>query len=436
MSRFAENFERTFRSLRHRNFRLYAGGQLVSMVGTWLQAVAQSWLVYRLTGSSLLLGLVGFCLQLPVLLLSPLGGTVADRVPRRGLLMVTAGLSGLLALVLAGLTLSGSIGVPALFVLAGLLGLVNAFDMPTRQAFLVDMVGREDLPNAIALNSSLVNGARVIGPAAAGILVAVAGEGWCFAINGLSYGAVVVAMGMMRLAPRLEAPRGTSPLQEILGGFGFVARSLPIRALLLLVGLVSLVAMPYVVLMPVFAEEILKGGPRGLGILMGASGVGALAGALLLAGRGHVRGLARWVALAAAGFGATLIGFAWSRSFWLSAALLVVAGFCVVLQMAASNTLLQTLTPDPLHGRVMAAYSMMFFGMAPFGSLLAGGVASQLGAPATVTLGGALAILGGAVFAARLPAIQVEAARMLPQQELVGGEPPEEVTDVGGRLGE
>jgi len=412
--------ERTFRSLRHRNFRLYATGQLISMVGTWLQVIAQSWLVYRLTGSTVLLGLIGFCAQLPVLLLSPVGGTVADRVSRRGLLMVTASIAGTLALVLSGITLARVVQASHLFVLAALRGLVNAFDGPARQAFVVEMVGKDDLPNAIALNSSLVNGARIVGPAMAGLIVASLGEGWCFALNGLSYGAVVLALATMKLAPRRAESGRRSAVAEIAGGFAFIRSNAPIRALLLLVGLVSLVAMPYVVLMPVFAEEILGGGARSMGILMGASGVGAFAGALLLATRNSVRGLGRWVAFAAAGFGVLLIAFSASRSLWLSAGLLVVAGFCVVVQMAASNTLLQTLAPDEMRGRVMAAYSMMFFGMAPFGSLLSGAAASRIGAPLTVAIGGGLSVVGAALFALRLPALRLAAREMLSRQ--VAGE--------------
>ncbi|MGI5864762.1 MAG: MFS transporter, partial [Myxococcales bacterium] len=355
------------------------------------------------------LGLVGFCLQLPVFLFSPLGGTLADRVNRRGLLMLTQSLAGTLALTLGALTLTGLVTVHAIFVLAVLLGIVNAFDQPTRQAFVAEMVGKQDLANAIAINSSLINSARVVGPAIAGLMIATVGEGWGFLLNGMSYGAVVAALAAIRLAPKPSAlPRG-SALAEMRVGFEFIAGHAPIRALLLLVGLVSLVGMPYVVLMPIFAGQILGGGPKALGILMGSTGVGALAGALLLAARTDSRGLGRWVGLAAVGFGAGIALFSASRVFALSCVVLAGVGFCMVVQLASSNTLLQTLTPDRLRGRVMAVYSMMFFGMAPFGSLLAGTAAGCIGAPLTVAIGGGLSMLGGTVFLLLLPSLRARA---------------------------
>lgn len=419
----AVSLSHTFRSLRHRNYRLFAAGQLVSLIGLWLHSVAQSWLVYRLTGSSLLLGLVGFCLQIPVLLLSPLGGTLADRADRRRLLMLTQSLAGALALILGTLTLTGVVTVRAIFVLAVLLGTVNSFDQPTRQAFVVELVGKQDLPNAIAINSSLINSARVVGPAVAGVMIATVGEGWGFLLNGLSYGAVVAALAAIRLAPRPPAPARGSALAEIRAGFEFVGGHAPIRALLLLVGLVSLVGMPYVVLMPIFADKILGGGPKALGILMGSTGVGALAGALLLAARSDARGLGRWVGLAAIGFGTGIALFSASRVFVLSCVILAGVGFCMVVQLASSNTLLQTLTPDRLRGRVMAVYSMMFVGMAPFGSLLAGAAAGRIGAPLTVATGGGLSMLGGMVFLARLPSLRAR-ARQIGDSEPASAEAP------------
>jgi MFS family permease len=421
-------FAQTFIALRHRNFRLYAAGQLVSMIGTWLQSVAQSWLVYRLTGSSMLLGLVSFSLQIPVFLLAPFGGTIADRTDRRKLLLVTQSLAGLLALVLGAVTLAHIVTIRQLFVFAVLLGIVNAFDQPTRQAFVSQMVTREDLHNAIALNSSIVNSARVLGPAIAGVLVATVGEGWCFVLNGLSFAAVIAALAAMRLAPLQQHPRG-SPLQEIRSGLQWVVEAPPIHSLLLLVGIVSLFGMPYVVLMPIFADKILGGGPKALGILMGSTGIGALVGALTLASREGARGLGRWVVASAAGFGAALILFAFSRAFWLSAAVLTLAGFSMVLQLAASNTLLQTLTPDRLRGRVMAFYAMMFFGMAPFGSLWAGSTASRIGAPATVIAGGAISVLAALFFTLRLPKLRIQARELLATQEAAAGEPIDEVLD-------
>jgi MFS family permease len=419
------------RALRHRNYRLFFAGQLISLIGTWMQSVAQAWLVYRLTGSAVLLGLVGFTSQFPVFLLSPIGGAVADRFNRHRIIVATQTSSMLLAGTLAAVTLSGHVRIWHIFVLAGLLGIVNAFDVPARQAFVVELVGREDLVNAIALNSSMFNGARILGPAIAGILVAAIGEGWCFAANAASYVAVIIGLLLMRIPPFVQRPAAGTPLQRMAEGFGFVARTRPVRAILLLLGAVSLLGMPYAVLMPVFADEILRGGARGLGILMGASGVGALLGALTLASRSDIVGLGRWVAFGAAGFGTSLILFSTSRAFWLSAALLVPVGFSMIVQMASSNTLIQSMVPDALRGRVMAVYSMMFMGMAPVGALLAGVVAGRLGAPLTVGLGGAVCILGAAVFFTRLPRMRFAAYRLILTQQAVAGHPPGEVTATG-----
>ncbi|HXP40426.1 MAG TPA: MFS transporter [Candidatus Acidoferrales bacterium] len=412
------------RALRHRNFQLFFSGQLISLIGTWMQSVAQSWLVYRLTGSALLLGAVGFASQIPVFLFAPLGGITADRCNRRHIVIGTQVAALLLAFVLAVLTLSGKIQVWHVFVLASLLGVVNAFDIPGRQSFLVDMVGREDLMNAIALNSSMFNGARVIGPAIAGILVAKIGEGWCFFANAVSYIAVIIGLLMMRVQSPARALMA-SPFEHMMEGFRFVNRTAPIRALLMLLGLVSLVGMPYVVLMPIFADKILHGGARGLGILMGATGVGALFGALTLAFREGVKGLGRWVALCCAGFGASLLMFSLSHSFWISVILLLPVGYCMMLQMACSNTLIQVMVPDALRGRVMAVYSMMFMGMAPIGALLGGALADRLGAQVTVAVGGVASVAGAAWFGLQLPKIRVEARRLIVAQAAAGGEPSE-----------
>ena len=424
----ARRLPAALRALRHRNYRLFAGGQLVSLTGTWMQSVAQAWLVYRLTGSTVLLGLVGFASQIPVFLLATAGGAVADRYRRRRILLVTQVANMLLALLLAGLTLGGHIEVWQVFILAAASGVVNAFDIPTRQAFVADLVGRDDLLNAIALNSSVINGARILGPALAGLLVAGVGEGWCFLINGVSYLAVITGLALMRLPVRVHVPSAGSALANVLEGFRYVGRTAPVRALLLLLGLASLVGMPYAVLMPVFADQILHGGARELGILMGATGVGALAGALTLAARRGLRGLGRWVAVSAAGFGACLMLFAASRSLWLSAALLVPTGFFMMVTMASSNTLIQAMVPDALRGRVMAVYSMMFIGMAPFGALLAGALAGHLGAPVTVALGGAVCVVGAALFGWRLPALRAEARQIIVAMQAAGGEPAEDAT--------
>ncbi len=393
------------RALRHRNFKLFFFGQLLSLPGTWIQMVAQSWLIYRLTDSAALLGLAGFASQFPVFLIAPLGGAVADRFSRHRLLVATQVASALLALGLAALTLSGQVAVWHVLTLASLLGVVNGFDLPARQAFTVQLVGRQDLPNAIALNSSAFNAARLIGPAIAGVLVAAAGEGWCFLLNGVSYATVLGALLAMRLTATERSVHSGSMLAHIVDGVRYVRGHLPIRSLLLL-GMISLAGMPYAVLMPVFADRILGGGPQGLGILMGCAGGGALVGALLLAARRSPRGLGGWVPWAAFGFGLGLVGFSFSRSFWLSGALLVPTGFAMMVQMASSNTLLQMMVPDALRGRVMSLYSMTFMGMAPIGSLLAGSLAEVIGAPATVAGGGALCMLAAVWFRRRLPHIR------------------------------
>jgi MFS family permease len=416
----------TLRALRHRNFQLFFGGQLISLIGTWMQSVAQAWLVYSMTKSALLLGSVGFASQIPVFLIAPFGGITADRVNRQRLVIATQTASMILAGILAWLALSGRVQVWHIFVLAATLGVVNAFDIPGRQSFLIDMVGKEDLMNAIALNSSMFNGARIIGPAIAGILVAKIGEGWCFAANAVSYIAVIAGLLLMHVhcAPRASKH---SPIEDIIEGFRWVNQTRLIRALLLLVGLVSLVAMPYTVLMPVFADEILRGGARELGILMGATGVGALLGALTLASKTGVKGLGRWVAFSCASLGISLFLFSFSRSFWLSVVLLLPAGYSMMLQMACSNTLIQTMVPDQLRGRVMAFYSMMFMGMAPFGAFFGGALAHHIGAPITVAVGGLTCITGAIWFGRALPAMRIETRHLIIAQGLAGGEPEQEL---------
>ncbi len=423
-------FASVFRALAYRDYRIFISGQFISLIGTWMQNVAQSWLVYRLTGSSLLLGTVGFLNQFPIMILSPFAGALADRLDRRRIVIASQVCMMLLAFTLAGLTLGGWIRMWQIFVLAALLGVAVSFDIPARQSLFVEMVGKTDLINAIALNSSVFNGARIIGPAIAGVLVAAIGEGWCFFGNGVSYFAVIAGLSMLRLAARTSPLPASSALADIVEGLRYVWRTGPVHALLALLGLASLVGMPYSVLMPVFADRVLHGGARELGLLMGASGLGALLGALTVAARQGVRGLGRWVAVSSAGFGAALILFSLSRWFWLSAALLVPVGFSLMVQMAASNTLIQTMVPDVLRGRVMALYSMMLLGMAPFGSLLAGAVAERLGAPAMVAAGGIVCVAGSAVFWYMWPSMRVAARELIVAQQVAGGEPAEEVTDV------
>jgi len=436
------NWQAAGRALRHRNFQLFFSGQLISLIGTWMQTVAQSWLVYRLTGSGLLLGSVGFASQIPVFLVAPLGGIAADRGNRQRIVIATQVASMILAFALAALTLTHRVQVWHIFVLAALLGVVNAFDIPGRQAFLVDMVGKDDLMNAIALNSSMFNGARVIGPAVAGVLVARLGEGWCFFANAVSYIAVIIGLLLMKVHAPAKASLHSSPMEHIIEGFQFVSRTAPIRALLILLGLVSVTGMPYVVLMPIFADRILRNGGQEfatligshdlgavrLGILMGAAGVGALLGALTLAVRSGVKGLGRWITNCCAGFGISLILFAFSKSFWLSVFLLLPAGYFIMLQMASSNTLIQVMVPDALRGRAMAVYSMMFMGMAPVGALLGGALSDRLGAPWTVAIGGFASVMGAWWFSVQLPKIRVEARQLIIAQAMAGGEPAEEMT--------
>lgn len=416
------------RALRHRNFQLFFAGQLISLIGTWMQTVAQSWLVYRMTNSALLLGAVGFSSQIPVFIMAPIGGIVADRFQRKRVVIATQVASMVLAAILAALTLTHRIQVWQVMVLAALLGVVNAFDIPARQSFLIEMVGREDLMNAIALNSSMFNGARIIGPAVAGILVASIGEGWCFFANAVSYIAVIVGLLMMRIKHATKLATTGSPWENIREGFAFALGKGPFRLILLLLGLVSFMGMPYAVLMPVFADQILHGGARGLGILMGATGVGALLGAASLAARVGVKGLGKLIGFCAGGFGLSLIFFAFSRSFWLSTMLLLPVGFFVMVQMASSNTLIQTMVPDKLRGRIIAVYSMMFMGMAPFGALSAGAVAHRLGAPWTVALGGVACICGSVVFLMLLPSIRGEARELVLAQGMAAGTPAEGMT--------
>ena len=413
------------RALQSRNFRLFVAGQLVSLIGTWMQMVAQAWLIYRLTGSAVLLGVAGFASQIPVFLLAPLGGVIADRLDRRRVLLVSQAAMMVLALALAILTLSGAVQVWQIFALAALLGVANAFDIPARQSFVVQMVGREHLPNAIALNSSMVNGARLVGPAIAGAVVAAVGEGWCFLLNGVSYAGVIAALAAMRIPPADGGARATvSAWESVVEGFAFSWHTRPVRALLLLLGLVSLMGMPYSVLMPIFADRVLGGGANAYGLLMAAAGLGALSGSAVLTVRRDLRGLGRWIALSASGFGVSLILFSLSRSLWLSAALLVPAGFCMMLEMAASNTLVQAMVPDRLRGRVMAVYAMMFMGMAPLGALMAGALAAPIGAPATVAVGGAACVVGGLVFWARLPALRGPARQLLASEQMPADAPP------------
>lgn len=400
------------RALAHRNYRLFFIGQGISLIGTWMTRIATLWLVYRLGGddAGFLLGLIGFAGQIPTFFLAPLAGVLVDRWDRHRTLLVTQVLAMVQSALLAVVAFAQQSDTATLWQVTALSvfqGLINAFDMPARQAYLVEMISRkEDLPNAIALNSSLVNGARLLGPSLAGVLIALVGEGWCFLIDAVSYLAVIASLLAMQITPRPRQPRTSRIWQETVEGFRYAFGFAPIRSLLLLLGLVSFMGMPYAVLLPIFAADILGGGPYTLGFLSAASGVGALIGALYLASRRSVLGLGRIIVLATASFGIGLIGLGLSHSLWLSLLMMLISGFGMMVEMAASNTILQTIVEEDKRGRVMSFFSMAFFGMAPLGSLFAGSMAKVVGAPGTVEIGGVACLLGALLFALRLPRLR------------------------------
>jgi len=396
------DFSTRFRALKHRNFQLFTIGQLISLIGTWMQTTAQQWLVYRLTGSVALLGVFGFANQVPMLLLAWMGGHVGDRYNRHRGVIVTQTCSMVLAFVLAALTRTHAIRVWHLMVIAFLVGIVNAFDVPIRQAFFVHMVGKEDLPNAIALNSSIFNGARVIGPAVAGFAIVLLGEGWCFFLNGVSFIAVLVALLLMRIE-RSESQRAEeSPVRSFIQGFRFAMSDVPIRSALLLLSGLSLFGLQYAVFLPIYAKDILHGGAKALGLLMSAAGVGAVLGALQFAARTQYQGLTRWIATTCTACGIALLVIAAARTFWLCATVLFVIGFAATSQMAATNTMIQRRVPDEMRSRLMAVYATMFMGVQPIGALIAGGVAKHLGAPYTLLAFGSSVLIGCMVFITRV----------------------------------
>ena len=395
------------RALQHRNYRLFFGGQSVSLIGTWITRIATSWLVYRLTGSLLLLGIVGFCGQIPTLLLAPFTGVLVDRWDRRRILLVTQVLSMLQSVALAVMVFSGSVTIPLVLALQILQGIINSFDTPARQAFVVEMLeDRADLPNAIALNSSMVNASRILGPSIGGVVIAAVGEGWCFTADAISYLAVLASLMAMQVERRQLPPRDTRMLDELRTGFHYVSRFLPVRSALILLSLVSLLGMPYTVLMPAIASGTLHGGPHTLGFLMAASGVGALAGALYLASRQSVVGLGRAMVISTTAFGVGLIVFSFSRVLWLSLLVLPLVGGGMMVTMAATNTIIQTIVTEELRGRVMAFYTMAFLGMAPIGSLVAGVVAERIGPTQTILAGGVCCLAVAVWFGLGLPALK------------------------------
>jgi Arabinose efflux permease len=395
------------RALRNRNYRLFFAGQSVSLIGTWITRIATSWLVYRLTGSVLLLGVVGFCGQIPTLLFAPFTGVLVDRMDRHRILVVTQVLSMIQSFALAALVFTGQISVAWVLILQVAQGIINAFDTPARQAFVVEMVeDRADLPNAIALNSSMVNASRILGPSIGGLVIAAVGEGWCFFADGVSYIAVIVSLLVMDVIRRQMPARNTSMMDELGTGARYVWQFLPVRYSLALLAIVSTMGMPYTVLMPAISINLLHGGPHTLGFLMTASGVGALLGALYLASRRSVLGLGRVMVFSTAAFGAGLLSFSFSRVLWLSLLILPVVGAGMMVTMAASNTIIQTIVEEKLRGRVMAFYAMAFLGTAPIGSLIAGVVADRIGPERTVTIGGILCLGASVWFATRLPPLR------------------------------
>jgi MFS family permease len=398
---------RLLRALRHRNYRLFFSGQSVSLVGTWITRIATSWLVYRLTGSALLLGVVGFCGQIPTLVLSPFAGVLIDRLDRHRILVITQFFSMLQSLALALLALPGIIKVWEILALQVVQGVINAFDTPARQSFIVDMIeDRADLPNAIALNSSMVNGSRIIGPSIGGIVIAAVGEGWCFMLDAISYLAVIASLLAMRVAKKQRPETVGRVLEELRAGLSYVSRSVPMRSALFLLALVSTMGMPYTVLMPAIATERLHGGPHALGFLMTASGLGALAGALYLASRNSVLGLGKAMVLSTIAFGIGLMAFSQSRVLWLSLILLPIVGGGMMVETASTNTILQTIVEEGMRGRVMSFYTMAFLGTAPLGSLLAGVLADRIGAPLTILFGGLACVAAGIWFGLRLPSLR------------------------------
>ena len=398
---------RITRALHSRNFRLFFGGQSVSLVGTWITRIATSWLVYRLTGSALLLGVVGFCGQIPTLLLAPFAGVLVDRWDRHRILVVTQAFSLVQSAALAVLTLTGVITVAHILALQIVQGIINAFDTPARQAFVIEMVeDRADLPNAIALNSSMVNASRIIGPSIGGVIIAAVGEGWCFALDAVSYLAVIGSLLAMHVAKRALPKRTTRMREELATGFRYVTSFVPVRSALLLLSLVSIMGMPYTVLMPAISANVLHGGPHTLGFLMTASGAGALGGALYLASRRSVLGLGLVMTISAITFGVGLTAFSFSGTLWLSLLVLPFVGAGMMITMAATNTIIQTVVQEELRGRVMAFYTMAFLGTAPIGSLLAGVLADRIGPQRTVLFGGLACVAAGLWFATRLPALR------------------------------
>jgi len=402
------NIKTVFRALRHKNYRLFFSGQSISLIGTWIQQIAVSWLVYSMTNSAFLLGLVGFSSQIATFLLAPLAGVIADRHHRHRLLIITQSLAMLQAVILYVLYVTHTIAVWHIILLSFFLGAVNAFDIPIRQSFTIDMINdRDDLSNAIALNSSMVNAARLIGSSIGGILIALWGEGTCFLINALSYIAVLFSLVMMTLPPWKRSMRQReSVMLQLKEGFSYAFNFMPIRTILMLLSVISLVSGGVQALMPVFARDVFHGGPRSLGLMMAASGFGALTGAIYLAGRKNVLGLGKVIAATAAIFGAGVIIFSRTSILWIGMPILLFSGFGMMVQMASSNIILQTIVEEDKRGRVMSFYTMAFMGLSPFGSLFSGFLASRIGANNTLLGGGFLCVIAAILFSFQLPKLR------------------------------
>jgi MFS family permease len=422
MSENQVSFKFILRALHHRNYRLFFGGQSISLIGTWMQQIAMSWLVYRLTNSALLLGVVGFSSQIPIFLFASVAGVYADRWHRYRILVVTQTLAMIQALILAFLTLIGAIQVWHIIVLSIFLGLINAFDMPTRQSFIVELIEKaEDLGNAIALNSLMFNGARLVGPAVAGILIGLLGESVCFLINGISFLGIIIALLAMKVPKKEKVVRTSHVWQALREGYSYAFGFVPIRYILLQLGLMSFMGMSYVVLMPIFAKDILHGGPHTLGFLMAASGIGAMAGSIYLASRQTILGLGRFIAYAFAIFGIGVIAFSLSKILIISLSMMLIAGFGMIVQMASSNTILQSIVQEDKRGRVMSIYATAIIGMTPLGNLFAGSLASWIGAPNTLIISGIACIIGSLIFAMNLPQIRKEVRPIYIKMGIISG---------------
>jgi MFS family permease len=403
----AGNSSQIFRALKYRNFKLFFAGQSISLIGTWIQMIAMSWLVYDLSHSAFLLGLVGFLSRIPTLIFAPFAGVFADRFDKYKLLFLTQILAMLQAVIITVLLFANVIQIWHILVLGIFLGIVNSFDIPVRQSFFIQLIEKkEDLGNAIALNSAMVNGARLIGPSIAGILVASFGESWCFLINSLSFIAILSTLLLMKISPSLKEKKVESYIKNFKEGFKYAFGFHPIRDILLLLSLVSLMGMPFQILMPVFAKDIFHGGPDALGILMASVGAGALVGALYLAYKKTVRGLGKNLPMATALFGTGLVLFSLSETMWLSIIILMFTGLGMMVEITASNTMLQTISEDNMRGRVMSFYTIAFMGTVPLGNLFSGIFSDLIGATNTILIGGVACIIGAVIFATRLPALR------------------------------